>query len=234
MVSSPALAALVALCCASSALPQSKEKGDKEDDRIAKVMSTYAEQGAGVVDYKTDKRGRLTQVVVVGDARISTVLGATEGLDNARSEARLKAAGKFRQWLTEHVRIYEGTQKETLLVLEGKEGEKDSLQESGKQIKKGTQKFESCAAGTVRGLTLLHREVQSPNKKEKVLVLVMGWDADISDATKHVNKDLEDDTPTSAKGEAEDSLKEKKKIEDSKKTSPAAKKFLDKGKDKDK
>ena len=116
-------------------------------------------------------------------------------------------------------------------VLEGKEGEKDSLEEAGKQIKKDAQKFQSIAEGTVRGLTQLHQEIQSPNKKEKVLVLVMGWDADLSDAIKKVGKDLEGDTPApkgDSKGDGEDPLKEKKKIEDSKKTSPAAKKFLDK------
>src|SRR5947209_14119094 len=81
----PVVTLLALVLNAGAILPQEDEGPNqqaaprKDKGRIAKVMSAYAEPGVGVVDYKTDDRGRIRQVIVVGDARVSTVLGRPKG-----------------------------------------------------------------------------------------------------------------------------------------------------------
>lgn len=201
-----------------------------DEDEVAKAMSRIAALGPGVPTegIKRDNKGRITSCIVVGQARISTALGTAKGLEVARDKARLDARGRFVQWLQDKVSMYEKSEDETILFLEGsEENDKDALKESGKAIEKQTKKMESIAQGLVRGLQVLHVEQSG---KDKTYTMVMGWDAKTARAAAGVREDNEG-TPAGKKPDAPKEGDPKrpapdKKIEDKKTTSPDAKKFI--------
>jgi hypothetical protein len=190
------------------------------------IIDKYVDSGIdGVVDVMQDKNGAITKVVIVGAAPISTVLGAADGLLTARREARLRAAGKFRQFLKEKVSIEEKTETERVVKLETKETGGD-LTESGKKISKNTEKYQTVSEGMVKGLQVLGFKTVSLNEKEKVYVMICGWDSATSKAVSGLAKDLDSDDGTSAdKGEMS---KERRKLPDQQGTAPGADKFFTK------
>lgn len=192
--------------------------------RVQKIIDKYVETGVdGVVDVMVGKDGRINKVIVVGAEPIRTTLGAADGLLTARRQARLTAAGKFRQFIKEKVTMSEKTENERIIKLEGKG---DSLKEEGKKIEKFTEKYETISEGMVRGLQTLGYKTVSLNKKEKIYVVVMGWDHKTSELTKKLDKELESDdtgddgTPGSAQ--------ERRKLKDQSGVAPGAKDFFDK------
>lgn len=175
---------------AGTALTDDKEKKDTD---VEKALSKIAQIGPGVHGIKKDHKGRITSCMVVGQARISTVLGKTKGLQTARQQARLAASAEFVKWLKEKVSVHSKSEEETILYLEGsKDNDEEALKESGKAVEKNSEKMESISEGLVRGLQMLHVEV---NSDEKTYTIVMGWSAETAKATKKVSEDLKDSEP---------------------------------------
>jgi hypothetical protein len=228
---------------ALAAFTRADDKAAANDDAQAKAMNQIAQLGQGVHKVKTDDKGRIKSCVVVGQSRISTVLGKAKGLEIARQRATLAARAEFVKWLKEKVSVLETTDDETILLLEGsEENDKDALKESGKAVEKTSKKMASVAEGLVRGMQLLHMETSSNGK---TYTLVYGWDRKTAEATKAVREDLNDESkdgtrpkggdtpPMEQKGvvgadkSSPDKKAPDKKIEDRKVTSKDAKKFLD-------
>jgi hypothetical protein len=202
----------------------SPQKPAAAKSKLDKIIDEYANTGVdGVVDVRTGKDGRITKVVIVGAARISTILGAADGLQTARSEARLRAAGKFRQFLKEKASIVETVKSERIVTLEGKE---DSLTESGKKISKNTEEYKTSSEGIVRGLQILGYRTVSLNKKEKMYVMVTGWDHKTSEAAKKLAGEL-DEGDAAEEGNSKEATAEKRKLKDQSGTTRAAKRFLE-------
>src|SRR5262249_61095182 len=78
---------------------------DKADDEVSKAFSKIAALGPGVHAIKRDAKGRITSCVVVGQSRISTVLGKAKGLEVARTRARVDASAQFSRGLKGKVGI---------------------------------------------------------------------------------------------------------------------------------
>jgi hypothetical protein len=192
---------------------------DKPDDEVGKAMSKFVQLGPGLYAIKKDDKGRITSCIIVGQSRISTVLGAAKGLETARERARLAASGEFVKWLKEKVSIHVKTDDQTTLFLEGAEGnDKDALKESGKAVESTIKTMDSVAEGLVRGLQVLHVEVSD---KDKTYSIVLGWDAKTAAATNGVEKTNETGKPGGGAKKPND-----KKIDDKNSTSDDAKKFL--------
>ena len=157
-------------------------------------------------------------MIVVGRARISTVLGKAKW-----TEVALTAQAEFVKFLKEKVRVYVSSDEETVILLEGtgRAGGEDALKEAGKAVERTSKKLESVADGLVRGLQLLHMEV---NEKDKTLTLVYGWDAATAKAAKAARKGLEDGDDKGGKTDGKPAAD--KAIEDKKVSSTDAKKFL--------
>jgi hypothetical protein len=215
----------------------------KDAAAVAKAMSRITQLGQGVHKIKTDAKGRIQSCVVVGQSRISTVLGKAKGLETARQRAALAARAEFVKWLKEKVSVHETTDDETILFLEGsEESDKNALKESGKAVEKTSKRMESISEGLVRGMQLLHMETSS---KDKTYTLVYGWDRKTAEGTRKVREDLNVESKAGARRKDRDNPpKERevgeataksssarkaqdKKIEDKKVTSTDAKKFLD-------
>lgn len=166
---------------------------NEEDDASSfeERMSNIVALGRGVHNPQKDKKGRITACVVVGQARISTVLGKAKGTENARDKANLACSAEFVKWLKEEVSVYQSNDEETVILLEGEEGGDDeSLKESAKSVEKSGKKMESLSKGLVRGLQLLHKEVDGDGKTYTV---VKGWKADTAEGVKKVAADLASD-----------------------------------------
>ena len=209
------------------------------DEAEEKFFSSMVNVGPGVHAIKTDDKGRITSCVVVGQSRISTVLGKSKGLELARQKARLDANGQFTKWLGEKTSIHEKDSGETVLFLEGSEGnDKDAMSESGKSVEKTSKNIESTAQAQLRGMQMLHVD---QNGAEKTITIVMGWDAKTAKAIRGARaanedapanksgKNKDDDTNQNAddaKKAIEDKKIAEKKIGDKKATSSGAKKFI--------
>jgi hypothetical protein len=201
--------AISAVIAAGSAWTGEKKT---KDEATEKALSKIVQLGPGVHAIKRDKQGRITSCIIVGHSRISTVLGETKGLQDARNKARLDVSAQFVKWLKEKVILCEKNEEETILFLEGSEGnDQVALKESGKSVEKTGKKFVSVSQGLIRGLQVLHFEVSG---KDKTYSLLMGWSAENAKATEKLEKG--------------DNGKNKKSrlIKDQKATSDEAKKFL--------
>ena len=222
------------------AFPCIVRAGDEEEESppkkpsVEEVMSKYVKLGPGVHAIKKDKKGRIVSCVVVGQARISTVLGKAKGIEMARDKANLAASAEFVKWIKENVTAYQSADEENVTLLEGTEGtDDDAHKESGKAVERSSKKMDSLAKGLVRGLQILHKDIDGNGK---TYTIVKGWKADTMEAVKKVASDLEGDEPAS-KGEPKSSDSEKghgsgksrnssKDIKSDKATSDDAKDFV--------
>lgn len=198
--------------------------GDKKDDaEVETALSKIAEAGPGVYAIQKDAQGRITSCIVVGQSRISTVLGAAKGKEIARERARLDASGQFVTWLKEKVSVHVKSDDQTTLFLEGAEGnDKDALKESGKAVESTSKTMDSVANGLIRGLQVLQVAVSA---KDRTCTVLMGWDAKNAAATGAVEKTNESGKPD-IDSKKPDETKPDKKIEDKVITTDDAKKFL--------
>jgi hypothetical protein len=220
------LSVVACLAVALAALPGWTD----ESDGFAK----FADLGPGVYSVKTDDKGRIVSCIVVGQSRISTVLGKSKGIELARTKARLNAQGEFAKWLGAKTWIRETNSGETVLFLEGSEGnDKDTLAESGKAVEKTTTNIESVAQAQIRGMQNLYAD---QNGTDKNMTVVLGWDAKAAKAVRGVRA-ANENAPANKTGKSKEvdanakvneakKAAEDKKIGDKKTISPDAKKFL--------
>jgi hypothetical protein len=209
----------------STAAEPSKQAPATPPSPVDAIINKYVDSGVdGVVDVRTDKSGAITKVVVVGASPITTVLGAADGLLTARREARLRAAGKFRQFLKEKVSVEEKSETERVVKLESEKG--SDLTESGKKLSKFSDKYQTVSEGMVKGLQVLGYKTVSLNAKEKVYVMVCGWDAVTSKAVGNLADELDKDMDKGGKGG--ESPEERRKLQDQQNVTPAGSKFFDK------
>ena len=201
-------------------LGQVSHAKDEDDDgpSVEEQMAKIAALGPGVHKIQKDKKGHITSCVVVGQARISTTLGKAKGLELARDKANLACSAEFVKWLKAEVSVYESNDEETVVLLENDgKGDGDTPKESGKSVEKSSKKMESLSKGLVRGLQLVHKEVDGDGK---TYTIIKGWKSDTAEGVKKVAADLASDEPKAkegknkkATGEAGDKKSKDKKIE---------------------
>lgn len=136
--------------------------------------------GPGVQKIKKAPNGAITSLVVVGQSKISTVLGKARGLETARRNAELSARGAFTKWLKTDSSIIELSEQEGVILAEN---DGSGLTETGKAIDKSSAKMESVSSGLTRGLQLLHAD-QDP--ETEMFTVIFGWKADTAKGTKAV------------------------------------------------
>lgn len=205
-------AVVVAMFALSSVLLAAEESESSEKSSVEETMTKYAKTGPGVYIVKKDKKGRIVVCVVVGQARISTVLGKSKGIEMARDKANLAASAEFVKWLKEDVSVYQSAGEDNVILMEGTEGtDDDAIKEAGKAIEPSGKKMESLAKGLVRGLQVLHKEVDGDGKTYTV---VKGWKAGTAEDVKKIAADMNKDEPVStekAQSSEKDSGKKKDK-----------------------
>lgn len=198
-----------------------------DDDEVAKALSKVAQLGSGPPQaIKKDAKGRITSCVVVGQARVSTVLGKAKGVELARQKAELDAKANFVRWLKEKVSVRQKTEDKATLFLKGSEdNDQETLKESGEAVESSSTRMEAVAEGLVRGFQVLHVEVSD---KDKTYTVVMGWSADTARAAGQLRKGaaLGDGEGKPGGAPRPGGAKTDKKIEDKKVTSGDAKKFF--------
>ena len=73
----------------------SQAQDDDESPSVEEQLAKLTALGPGVHSIQKDKNGHITACVVVGQARISTSLGKTKGLELARDKANLACSAEF-------------------------------------------------------------------------------------------------------------------------------------------
>ena len=129
------------------------------------IVKRLAELGSGVHEVKVEN-GRLKSLKVVGQDRISTVLGAVKGLQTAQKRAALKGNAAFIEWMKSHVASISMTNDETIVTMQG-DGQNA---EQGKASETTKELIVQQATGLVRGLTLVGKD-----QTEDTLTLVYSW-----------------------------------------------------------
>ena len=211
--------------------------GDDDGPSIEEQMAKIVKLGAGVHNVQKDKKGHIVSCVVVGQARISTSLGKSKGLELARNKANLDCSAQFVKWLKEEARIYESNEDGTVLLMEGEEGSDEK--ETGKSIENASKKMDTVSKGLVRGLQVLHKDVDGGGKN---LTIIKGWKADNSEGVKKIAADSASDEPAgkkeksgksdSASDEADSKKTKDKTIDSESETSEDAADFFPKKKKK--
>jgi hypothetical protein len=206
---------LIALLFATSVLLNTHfvfaQKESDDGPSIEDQMKKLIDLGPGVHMIQKDKKGRITSCMIVGQSRISTALGKAKGIEVARDKANLGCSAEFVKWLKEEVTVYQSSDEETVILLEGEESaEGDSLKESGKAVEKNSKKMESLSKGLVRGMQVLHKQVDGDGKTYSI---VKGWKAETAEGVKKVSSDLASDDPV-GKGKKKDENKVSKKASD--------------------
>ena len=133
------------------------------------AIQALAELGPGVHKIQKDDAGRLKSCVIVGQARISTVLGTAKGLELARTRAKLNANAEFVRWMKSTVKAVESMTNESIVYLEGSGA---GLSESGKATEVTKDNVEVLAEGVIRGMTLIGAHQDGANG---LLTEVYGW-----------------------------------------------------------
>lgn len=133
------------------------------------AVKRMAQMGAGVHDIKKDETGALQSLKVVGQERISKVLGPAKGMMLAQKRASLKANAEFVEWMEKNVTSVATTDDQTILTLSG-DGE--NVSEQGKSDEKTTEQITQVAQGLVKGLKLVGKD-QDP--ETGLLTLVYSW-----------------------------------------------------------
>lgn len=200
---------------------------DEEAPSAEAKMAKLVELGPGVHAIKKDKKKRIISCVVVGQARISTALGKSKGLEIARNKANLDASAQFVKWLNDDIVLQEASEDESITLMEGSEGEEgDTLSESGMSIEKNSKKMETVSKGLVRGLQLLHKQVDGNGKTYSV---VKGWKAETSEGAKEISEGRSDDSSekSSGGGKTKTKASKDKEIESDSSTSDDADEFLE-------
>ena len=84
-------------------------------------VQNLAALGKGVHKVKKTEDGHFRSCVVVGQARISTALGAAKGMMTAQRNAKLDAESAFVTWLKANTKSVEQSGDKTEFVLKGDE-----------------------------------------------------------------------------------------------------------------
>lgn len=173
-----------------------QDKPAPDTASVEDELKNIAQLGPGVHKIVKDKKGRIVSCIVVGQARISTVLGKSKGIELARKKADLQCSAAFVKWLDEKVKVVESDTEEVTELIEGEEGgAEDKTKESGKSATKYSSMTERISNGLVRGLQVIYTET---NSEEKTYTVVKGWNAKQATALKKVSKDLAADEPEDA------------------------------------
>ncbi len=130
------------------------------------IVQRITSLGEGVHEVKTEA-GCLRSLKVVGQERISTVLGASKGIQTAQKRATLKANAAFVEWMKSNVSSISSSSDETIVTLEG---DGKGIKEQGKASETTRQEIATKAQGLVRGLTLVAKDQQA-----ETLTLVFSW-----------------------------------------------------------
>jgi hypothetical protein len=176
------VATIIGILLTPSIAQESREQEDRrlaglrEKDGILRgaqecagqVVKRLADLGPGVHEVR-EERGRLKSLKIVGQERISTVLGEAKGLQVAQSRASLKANAVFVDWMKTHVTSIASSNNETIITMVG---DSQNVGEQGKSSEATRQEIATKAEGLVRGLTLVAKD-QNPDTK--MMTLIFAW-----------------------------------------------------------
>jgi hypothetical protein len=149
------------------------------------AIKALADLGPGVHKIKKDDGGRLQSCVIVGQARISTVLGTAKGLEIARKRARMSAQAEFVRWMKTSVATVQVMSDSSQVVLKGND---KALSESGKAVELTSDNVATLSEGVLRGMTIIG--VHQDGKTE-TMTAVYGWTpkfAALAEDAKDINR----------------------------------------------
>lgn len=132
------------------------------------IVKRLTELGEGIHEVKSEG-GKLKSLMVVGQERISTVLGEAKGLQTAQKRATLKANAAFVEWMKTHVTSISSTGDETIITMAG---DGQNVSEQGKASETTRQQIVTMSEGLVRGLALVAKD-QNPDTK--MMTLIFSW-----------------------------------------------------------
>ena len=146
-----------------------RQAADQSTETPEQIVQRIAELGPGVHEVKTEANGKLKSVKVVGQARISSVLGKAKGMEIAQQRAKASAQQAYIEWLKTHVKSVSVSGDETIITLDG---DGSGVKEQGKGSENTTNDITAKAAGIIRGLALVGKHVDADGG---MLTLVYAW-----------------------------------------------------------
>lgn len=174
----------------ASAAVQTVAPAPAQPQDSVKVM---ADLGKGVHKVKKTEDGHFRSCVVVGQARISTVLGPAKGMMTAQRNAKLDAESAFVAWLKSHTKSIEQSGDKTEFVLKGDE---EGHSETASSTETNSSLVQTSAEGAIRGLSLIGKEVSG-----EILTLVYAWKPDYAEITREVAAEMNKEPENTAQSD---------------------------------
>ena len=203
------IAGTIALCLgmsATAAFAQSADpqKRSSEFDGIVETIppkkidwEKRVEFGSkGNVTVYADKDGIPTEVYVVGVARVSTTLIATEAEEEAREEAEFSAKAAFALWISENFSVKNDRDKKTLVVRKNGKEESESVSISKRHA-------EQMASAVWRGMSIYWHK-----RSNGRYTVVWRWSVTEQRLAKMVQMLTRDADPSSLKRKADMDVKD--------------------------
>lgn len=180
LLATPAFPQETATAVASAPAPAAAatDPSAKPEDTV----QSLAGLGKGVHKVKKTDDGHFRSCVVVGQARISTALGAAKGMMTAQRNAKLDAESAFVMWLKSNTKSVEQSGDKTEFVLKGDE---TGSSESASSTETSSSLVQTTAEGAIRGLSLIGKDVSG-----EILTLVYGWKPDYAEITREVAAEM--------------------------------------------
>ena len=176
---------------APSPAPAEASAGASATAQPKDSVQNLASLGKGVHKVKKTEDGHFRSCVVVGQARISTTLGAAKGMMTAQRNAKLDAESAFVTWLKANTKSVEQSGDKTEFVLKGDE---TGRSETGSSTETSSSLVQTSAEGAIRGLSLIGKDVSG-----EILTLVYGWKPDYAEITREVETEMNKDPESAAK-----------------------------------
>ena len=163
---------------------EKKEGAEPKAGSVEEQMDNLVKEGPGVHNIKKDGKGRVLSLVIVGQSRISTVLGAAKGKEIARKKAEQSAKAAFVKWLGEAVVVCENAENETTLFLQGEEGnDKTPCPRQARRSRRTATPTSPLSAGL--GARACNCSTATLNAEDKEYTVVYGWSLANAKAAKH-------------------------------------------------
>ena len=156
------LFAVAALICPSL------QAADQPTETPEQIVQRLAGLGPGVQEVKTEANGKLKSVKVVGQVRISTVLGKAKGMEIAQKRAKASAFREYAEWIKTHVKSTSADGNEVMTI---SEADGNGQKEQSKASETNTDHVTVDADAIIHGLALVGKHVDA----DGTLTLVFAW-----------------------------------------------------------
>jgi hypothetical protein len=150
--------------------PEDQHTQEESQGNPQTALRNLALMGSGAVEKKVEN-GRLKSLRIVGFCEIPNSMSIGRGRKFAQGKAFMDAQNQFIKWMENNVSSITQSGDEDIVMI-------DNGEDSSKGSSTFKEEIRSEAQGLIRGLNIIHVEVDS---EDRILYVVAGWSSQNAD-----------------------------------------------------